>query len=1162
MWHLATLLFCLSHKAMVTMLISCLLFTFLICVPIISLAQRVVIKTNNITYEQLFDLIESQTGLRTFSSSNEINLDESITIKSNTYELEELLKEATGEAGLAYDLIDDYIVIRPLNKNEKNVDVASQQPDKKITISGKVTNERGEPIPFSTIRIKGTTFGTVSDSDGNYSLQFSKQDDVVLVISNLGFENMEKTYSGQSTINFTLKESIKGLNEVVVTGYQIISRERTSGSFQKVDAEQLDRKVSTNVRDKLQGMANGVLFATNGDVSIRGISSIYAERDPLVVLDGFPIQAGLNSINPNDIEDITVLKDAAAASIWGARSSNGVIVVRTKHGNSTGKPRIDVTAGFTFEKKPDLNSLPFASSASLLEVEQHMIKNNFITFVNARGIDKVFTAGQEVFSRTNGDDPIGDDLKRIKYLSGINNNEQFSSLFWRAQTKQQYNISISNRTNNSQYYLSLGYVDVNQYVKDNGENSYNLNLKYDLNLTDRIKISTSSFLNAKRSKQNGVDLDDYATLSQYQEIIDKDEQPIIQPMNYNQSQKEQLVEMGYPYNWDYNLLEDSKHRNNTADNLLLRMSAVFNYDIVKGLSFNVRYLKEIEHGNIRNVYNDASWYTRNLVNRYTSLNAATGVVVSPIPTGGFRKDVHVKNDSYTFRGQLLYCGVSADEKHDWTAIGGLETREEKSAIETSGTYGYNDQSLHTKPVDYQGVYATVTGYHTPIPYPFLYEELLNRYISYYSNFSYTFDKKYTLTGSVRLDDSNLFGASEEYRNVPLWSIGANWKINDESFMNFATFDYLNLRATYGITGNVDKSTSPYVMADIRRDNRYNMLYAAIRNPANPELRWERTSTTNIGLDYSLLGKEWSGSIEYYYRKSSDLLGVVSANSTTGFSQAKLNNASLINRGVDLELSYRFKREKFSWTSSLLYSYNYNKVTDVEMNDETARGLLKDQPVADKPLNYLYSYRWAGLSQSGTPQVYDADNNIIDHTKQLTDGKALEYNGSLIPLHYGSWSNTFAYKGFTLSAMFVYSLGHKYRTPTIDYLSMFKDTPYRVHSDYESRWQASGDEAKTNIPKMPDNTEITHFYDEYAIYGNHQVKDASNIRLQELILSYSFKKELVKKLRLNSLDIGIQGRNLALFKFEKSEYDPDYTFQGTAIRFSPQPEFSFSIRTSF
>lgn len=1129
--------------------------------------QKVSLNMSNVSAKDLIKEIEAQTNLGFIYNLSEIEKLDGISIEAEEQTVKDVLDEVLEGTDLTYELDKSVIIIMPKPAEP----VKKEQQEVKI-LKGKITDAEGVALPGVSVVVKGTSTGVATNIDGEYSIELDS-DKAVLIFSFVGMLPQEINYTGQVIQNVTLKADTEQMAEVVVTGYQTISKERATGAFEKVSAKALEERSTLNIIDKLEGQASGVLFSVGGKITIRGGSSMYANTDPLVVVDGFPIEGDLESVNPNDIESMTILKDAAAASIWGAKAANGVIVIVSKRGTK-GMARVEFSSTLSITAEPDLYSLKRASSESFLELEKHFADHDWKQLAGANVPGKpAFNDGLNAYLKFNAGQMTETEKDAIiNRLKGIDVRDQYADLFLRKAVRQNYHLSVSGASDKTNYYASLSYDDNNSFMKNSDNDRFVSNLRIQTELSDRVSFNAGITATLRNSKNNGAT--SLNNLPQYQEILDANGDYVAQPYGYDQASKDiHAANNNVPYDWTYNAYQEFENKDNSRKDIDLRMQAGLTVKLIKGLSFEGRYQYEFGNKKTLNMYNENTYRVRDYVNTYAYPEADpwTGQTVMqyPIPMGNARFDQNDYARSYTTRGQFNFDRSFDDGKHQIYAIGGVEFRQVKSEWAKGTQYGFDPVSLEHKPTDYYGDNVRAfSSWPSRINDDVEYAEIKDRYASYYGNGGYTYDEKYTVTGSVRLDDSNVFGVSKEYRNVPLWSVGANWQLSKENFISSDFINRLTLRATYGTGGNIDKRTSPFLTAAITQDWQTGYQFAYIQNPKNPNLRWEKTATTNIGVDYALWNNRLTGSLEYYSKESVDLLGDVSINSIYGISSAKMNTGEMTNKGIDFSVNVGILNKDFKWNAIANFSYNKNRVEKVELPDESINGAIDSHwgfasNRVGKPISHLYSYKWAGLSAEGKPQVYNKAGDIIDDFTELEEVADLKYEGTTIPKYYGSLQNVLSYKGIRLSMLITYKLGHKFRKPTISYSDLKNAyTLNGVHEDFDNRWKKADDEKVTDIPVLLDNPgDMGAYWENYTAYGSHNVESASHIRFKDVVLSYDLPKSWFQTIGFKALNVGAQVRNLGVITFNDSNIDPENII-GVSGFGKIRPEYTFSLKARF
>ncbi|PKB43689.1 TonB-linked SusC/RagA family outer membrane protein [Cellulophaga sp. RHA19] len=1146
------------------------IFLFLFCTTVFSFTSNEVFSQNAkvfiekdkvISVDEAFTIIRNQTDY-TFLYHEDLFKDfPSIVVKKGSIRTNELLSNFFELKGYHFSLTKNNTII-----------ISSKPALSQQKITGKITDVNGVPLLGVTVLLRGTRDGVVTDFDGNYSINVSKGN--TLVYSYIGFDTVEKIVGAETTLNIVMKRNATQLDEVVLsTGYQKISKERATGSFDKVDSKVLDTKVSQSILNKIEGELSGLLFDDVDGPVIRGIGSLEVAPTPLIVVDGFPISQGIESINPNDVKDITVLKDAAAASIWGIRAANGVIVITTKKGNRSRKPVIEFSTNYSITPKNNLEDLKYASTNSFLEFEKHRADNEWSLLPEGNnqpalgaGIETYLKLNEGLISQAEAD-------AIINSLRGLDSRKEFQNLFMNDSYWSQYNFAISGGGKNSVYRSSISYNknENNNFFKNNDSDQLIANLRGIFNVTPKLTISNDFNFTSSKRESNGMSSGDYSNLFQYQNILDANGNQVAQPYGLGQDFKDEKVASGYPYNWDHNLMQEFNNKDNSIEGTSIRIQTAVDYKILDNLSVRGSYQYEWNNSEGNSLFNENTYYVRDLVNTYTRVE--NGEFINHVNKGSIYRFNNATNKTRQGRIQLNYNESFNDNKHRVTALAGYELRQVKNTFNNNTLYGFDPQALTSASIAFgERVPVTSSGVNPTRallnPSSVAYEE--NRYVSYYANGAYTYLNKYTLTGSIRLDDTNLFGASKDYRNIPLYSIGGKWDINNEGFFKGKVFNTLSLRGTYGVNGNVDRNTGPYLIAGNSRNYVTDVEFAYIRNVKNPELRLEKVYVTNLGIDFGLFNNTISGNVDYYHKKSTDLLSPVSFPSVYGFNNATINVGEMENEGVDVNLNINVaQKTDLKYNTTLRFSHNKNTVTKVDVPEETVTTYLRGQPLVGNPLRYIYSYKSAGLDANGDPLTLNENGELVNvdgkvnvagtlEEAAIENTDALVYSGTTTPKYYGSWVNNISYKNFYVRTLVTYKLGHVFRnTNILDYTNASSYITANIHSDFENRWQNPGDENTTSIPRLPllrsDAYKLGYSY--YAS-GDQFVDSASHIRFKEIILGYNFDKKVLKNTGIDAFKVSLQATNIGLINFNKWNEDPESFVLPTTPTFTLNFSFNF------
>lgn len=1150
-------------KPATLMKLSTALLTFAsLQVSAYSYSQQVSVSKKNSSLNQVLHDIRQQSGYHLLYDSDLIRSKGSISVNFKSATLEEALRQTLEGQGLTFSIKDKTVLIHEANTNlttRSNVDQEARP------VRGRVLSTDKQPIPGVVIALSGSNTKTQTDKDGYYTL-LNVQGSGSMTASFIGYESITASFGAKQTeVNFTLSVKETKLDQVdviVSTGYQKLPKERATGSFSFVNEDKLKltNMGSTDFAKGLEGMVPGLLVGPTGSLEIRGASSLKsATRDVLIVVDGFPVESGNFTINPNDIQNITVLKDAAASSIWGVRASNGVIVITTKSGMPTeGKAVFELSSNIRIDDMPDFSFQRPASSTDYIDFEVETIKKGWVNFNNLG--NSYYSPVTELFYKKHLGQLTDEQVEQgLNTLKSYNSMDQ-QNLFYRKAVQKQVNLSVRGGTEKYNFFLSSFYTDQMTTLVGNKNESFNLNFKNSLQVLPQLNLSlgvNSTFIKNKEPNTGYG----FADNKPYLRFLDENDNYVQHASRIGNHLLPDYYSKGY-LNWDYNPLQNMRGTTNKTNTFATRINVGAEYKIMDGLQFNSQYQTELRFINKDNLQNMDSYYVRNLANLWRVYDATRKVYDQKFPIGPIFDQDRNKQNSWTFRNSLNFDRQWAAD-HAISAIGGIELRSIFVRSNTDRYYNYSPQALT---VDNFNALALSTytlnsigGYDSYIWTP-NFVERENKFFSAFANAAYTYLSKYTVSGSIRTDQSNLFGTDPRYRYQPLWSTGISWNIGREDFMQQAEFlNRLIVRATYGLNGNIGNS-SPYPIASTGKSHLTQENMLTFTNPENQFLRPEKTATTNFGVDFALFNRRLNGSFDYYNKRSFDLLGNTLLDATTGFLSAERNTAKMTNHGLELNLTAQILKDTpFNLDVDLNLGYNKNKVSSVIAPNKTAVTYIAGAaPIEDLPLSYLYGYRWAGLSDKGEPQIYDAEGNIRSWSQpRLTDVNALYYAGTMIPPFHGGMFVHMHYKGFTLSPQFTFKAAHKMRlsTPRMDMYA-------GVTSDIANRWQQPGDEAFTDIPRTYNTVTANAIWTDYYQKSDRWIDDASFIRLRSATLNYKLPTKWVQKV-FNEVNVSFQANNFLLWSANAQDLDPDYvTLNSGSINFPPVKSYLFSVNLKF
>lgn len=1042
----------------------------------------------------------------------------------------------------------------------------------KHSVRGNIIDSKGNPVVGATISVKDKNTKTTTSNSGDFLLLHVDEGSAI-IITRVGYNS--KVVSNVRTNDIGKVQLLEDENqlkeiEIVNTGYQNIPKERVTGSFVNVDQKLLNRSVTTNLLERLNGVASGLIFNKNMNIgnssnqaaiSIRGRNTIYANPNPLIVLDNFPYNGDLSSINPNDVESITILKDAAAASIWGAFSGNGVIVITTKKGKFGQAPTIESNVSISIGNKPNLFYTNRLSSADIVDLEEFLFNKGFYNSAINRSSHPVLSPVVDVLvDRRNKLISSADSIALINTYKSQDSRSDLATYIFRQSIDQQYLVNIQGGSLNNVYYFSSG---INKDLSSQNRNDFS---RITLNASDsyslfnkKLQWVNSLYFTKEIIKNNGLS----ATSVPYPYLRLKDEagENAAVPFQYRKGYID-TVGRGNLLNWGYKPLDELANNDNTTRFTEYRFNTQLKYKVYKEIDASVQY--QYNEGNsIQNrLFTPDSFYTRDYINQFTQFDKATSSYTRPVPLGGILDKSQKTFSSQNLRGQINYS-LDLVAEHEINALVGYEIRDINNKVNTTRSYGYTDlgtSSLIDYTSFYKYFYSSSIG---RIAHKDSYLGTTNRFISYFTNFSYAFKSKYVFSASARKDRSNIFGVSTNQKGVPLWSIGGSWELSKEQFYRINWLPYLRIRITNGYNGNVDNTLSSLVTAVVGSGNAYNQPFSTLNNPPNPLLRWEKINTTNIGFDFSFKNRV-SGSVEYYIKKGTDLIGTSNVDPTVGVTQFKGNSANMKGYGIDVTLNSRNVSGKLNWNTSFLFSFTKDKVTkyllkSASISDAVSASL---NPVEGNPLYSLYSFKWAGLDPKGDPQIYfngERKNNYseIYYSNDLSN---LHYSGSATPVTFGSIRNEFSYLGLTVSANVTYKLGYKFRRPSLNSSDLFTGNYFFPTSEYMNRWQKSGDEAYTYIPNLVYPADGLR--DQIYKYSDALIEEGDHIRLQDISVNYELLKKQLGKMPFFSLSIYGYINNIGiLWKANDAGIDPDYVPNGSLIYPNPRT-YSIGFKAKF
>lgn len=1015
------------------------------------------------------------------------------------------------------------------------------------TITGTVTDEEGITLPGVNVLLKGTSTGTQTDFDGNYSIQAAQGD--ILVFSFLGMATTEYTVGSVNIVDVTMETDSAELDEVVVVAYGTSSQEAFTGSANVIGAAELEQRNVTSPIAAIEGKATGVQFTSpsgpgeSPGIVIRGVGTLNGDTDPLYIVDGVQFDGNLNAINQEDIKSFTVLKDAASTSLYGSRAANGVVIITTKKGTA-GDTRIN----FSTQTGMVTNGVKLydqISPGEYYEVMWEALKNS-----SAGEGDPAF-ASENIYNQL-GYNPFNVPNDQIVGIDGqLNPNAQviYESLDWFEELQQtgirkNYNMNVSAGGDDHTVYFSASYLDEDSYVITSGFDRLTARLNGEFEINDRLKVGGNAYLAISEARgpssagtgsivnpfgfalgvgsiypvfvndlQGNIVTDDFGN-----PVFDNGEgfsdfNIGSRPVNQGRHAIQEL------------LLNNESDRDNTYG---IRLFGEF--DILDGLSLRLNYGRD---------FNDL--WEREYEN---------AIIGDAQPVGRLSED-RARREVENFNQILTYNNSFGNHNLDITA--GHESFE-RSISNLSGlatiqaANGIYEFANFANIVDLDG--AT-------------FDKAIE---GYFLRTNYNFNDKYYLSGSVRRDGSSVFNADNRWGTF--YSVGASWRIDQENFMNSATFiDKLKLRGSYGEVGNDDLLDS--YLSQARFSITSNAANPAIlfTDIGNTNLLWETIETYDVALEFALFNNFLEGTIEYYKKNSTDLLYNLPIALSNGLNEVPVNLGDMYNSGWEFALTGNLITKKdFNWNITLQASTFKNEITflpDPFINGSKrwAEGrsrfdffLLRTagvDPENGDQLFFLYEDNENGESVP----VLDANGNI-ETTNDWQETQQAYTGDSSIPDLLGSISNSFSYKGFNLDFLITYGIGGSVLDNAYSGLMHSGSYGSSLHPDILNAWRQPGD--ITNVPRLENgNPNLVR------TQSDRFLTDASFWSLKNVNLGYNFNDNTTDALGLDNLRLSITGENLYL-KSERDGLDPQYNLAGTppGDDFSPPRIVSLGLNLSF
>ncbi len=1100
-------------------------------------------------------------------------------------------------------------------KTEKERHPLTQQ--RLMQVKGLVMDEAGNPVTGAVVAMRGKRGGTMTDLDGRFEIAVPEDYDDVLTFYYIGMnqEKVKMSKSRNKQIRVVMHENAGTLGEVVVTGYQVLDKRSLTSAVTSVKMDDLARADMSSLDQMLEGKVPDLLVSNNSaevgvapKIRIRGTSTLVGNREPLWVVDGIVVQDpvevapeelndpdyvnrignAIAGINPQDIERIDVLKDAAATAIYGTKAANGVIVVTTKRGFE-GKPQVSYSANVTYKRRPRYSdrSINVMTSKERIQLSRELAQSHYhwdddVTLV---GYEKALT------DLYNKDIDYSEFVNQVSAMEG--QNTDWFDLLCRDSWSQQHTASVSGGSKSSRYYASLGYNKDNDVIKVNSNKRYTASMNIDNTFS---KWLTASFtFNGYHTER------DY-----YQESLQPlnyayEASRVINPFNADGTYayyKKRTIGNGTKYDeYNYNLLNelDNSYKKQVTNSFTMTANLKFNF--TSWLTGNAIFSMTNQNTDMEGYWGEKTSHAAVL--RLGEYGEAIKYPDSSLmPQGGELTKNNVRDMSYTARFQLdanKYFGE--DDKHNIYATLGIEINSDKYkgfSTVARGYYPDRGESFVTDidPTIYTG-YASWLASNVPS----ITDNITNTFSTYLS-LTYAYKRLWRVNLNGRIDGSNKFGDRSNDKFLPIWSLSGSYDLSD--LVKVKWIDYASLKASFGFQGNMLDTESPLMTIQKgTKDTYYDEFVSTIYKHPNPDLKWEKTTSYNIGFDFSLFDHALEVDVEAYYKKTKDAFMTKKVSTVNGVSSYVINGGNVMNKGYSFDITYNAIRNKdFRWTLSTSISKVINSVKSrPDSQTYDLSDFLNGTAVVEgKPVNTFYSYKFIGLSpKDGGPLFDDYGDNqaaLRGLSKYDVYTTVLEASGKRDADIQGSLTNTFRYKNWRASVSLGYSLGAKTRLFAM-YGSAASGEAYgtdmypekNYSRDYMKRWKNPGDENYTTIPALisygtdaywkytthwsksnerayGDLPSIADNYWDMYDYSNIRVVSADYLKLQSASITYEMPAPLLHTIGLQRVALTLSGYNL--FCICDSQLRGQTPTQGgfSSVQLSDRPSFALGLNVIF
>mgnify|MGYP000491529455 FL=1 len=1155
-----------------------------------------------------------------------------VNVKAENLELGKVLEELLPKLGLTFTFDQNVIVIREKVSDEKS---------KFVRVKGYVYDIHKQGMPGVTVKVAGLPIGTSTNSKGWFVLDLPLQKGS-LEFSFIGFKKQLINFTEKTdTLQIVLEEDLMELEEVTVsTGYYKVDKRHLTSSVTTLKMDDIMQPGVGTLDQMLEGRIPGMIFMQNSGqvgaapkIKIRGTTTLLGSTAPLWVLDGViltdPVNVdpasindldfvnllgnAISGLNPEDIEKLDVLKDASATAIYGPKASNGVIVITTKKGK-VGAPTVSYSLSGTYRQRPRYTdrSVDVMNSQERIDFSKEVVRKkqlvpNLTSYV---GYEAAYN------DYVNGVISPDEFIRKVKYMETVNTD--WLGLLMQDTYSHAHTLSVSGGSENVRYYTSLGYSTENGNLKGEENNRYSAMAKVDINYNKFIlSFNLNGNVQKRQYTPQEVGLMSYA-LNTARSVGAYNEDGSL--MFYQRDNN-----LDHMYSKPFSIINERKNTDDDVQTNAISASANVEYRLIPSLKVGMQFSYGVSNFEEKVYFGEKSWYAANLKREYAPGTANFGYIAanSGMPVGGELRLNNTKNENYSIRANLAFNKFLDKENcHQFQAsvIGELSSTlytgfaiTKRGYIPERGML-FDDVNLwdswgYVSYPDYDNWLKTNSAAKGILTHN------LTRQVGLVGTLFYAYKDAYIFNANMRIDGSNKFGDASNEKLNPIWSVSGRWNIHENLLSNKWWINTLALKASFGYQGNMSAQDSPNLIVQRKGTHwAFNELYSSIKYYPNPHLKWEKTSTYNIELEYSLFNNKLVGNFSYYYRHTTDAFMSKTVSRINGVSSYTVNQGTLNNQGFEFDINYTpienlgagGEKRGFVWRINPNFGSVFNQLVDKVkgkdkvLQDEIRYGDYLDGrvQVSGRPVNTFYSYKFTGLdSKDGRPTFYGTDADEIvgkdkngnDLTRQrayelMTLGEVcmevMEHSGCREPFLQGSISNYLGWRNWGLSFNLAYSVGSKIRL-----LQMYGSNNSAVlppvtnmRGEFVNRWQRPGDEEYTNVPGLLDaksyNRTKTPWWNDkpyefagtiWNMYDNSNLRVASGdyLKLTSLSLRYVVPERICHKMYMKSAYLNVSGTNLfTICSKELKGQDPSQSGSSELINISVRPTYSLSLNVTF